>query len=274
MAVNDKRARGFTEASVPEAYDRYLAPQLFEPWAAELVDRAGLRRGSSVLDVATGPGPVARAAAAVVGPGGRVMAIDLSAAMLAVAAAKPVDAAWAPIDFLECSATAIEVAEDSFDVVLCQQGVQFFPDRAGSVAEMRRVVRPDGVVLVSTWAGEQPLGLIGPMAEALAEAGVEEPYPGAFDPHSYSLSGPELQGLLAGAGLRQVMVETVTLDAVWPDADQAVSTLMGTPYGPSVKALPVEGQDQVRARLAERLGQSPDGTVTVRTTSHVGRGTK
>jgi ubiquinone/menaquinone biosynthesis C-methylase UbiE len=95
-----------------------------------------------VLDVARGPGTVARLAAAVVGPDGRVMASDISPAMLALAAAKPVDPAWAPINYLECPVSAIDAAEDSFDAVLCQQGLQFFPDRERAVGEMLRVTRP------------------------------------------------------------------------------------------------------------------------------------
>lgn len=268
--MSTERSRSFTPSSISEAYDQFMAPQLFEPWARELVSRAVLRGGSSVLDLASGPGPVARLAAAAIGSGGRVVASDISQAMLAVAAAKPVDPAWAPIEYLECAATAIESPDASFDVVFCQQGLQFFPDRTGAVREMRRVLRTDGIVLVSTWASERPIGLFGPMTAALREAGVAEPFPRAFDPESYCLSGGELRSLLSGAGLRDVVVETVELDAVWPDARAAVATLMGTPYGPSIDALSAEEQLRLRGLFAARLTHSPLEPVTVRTTSHLG----
>jgi ubiquinone/menaquinone biosynthesis C-methylase UbiE len=268
--MSEGRSAGFTAGSVPEAYDRFMAPQLFEPWARELVGRAKLRSGSSVLDVASGPGTVARLAAAVVGPEGRVVASDISPAMLAVAAAKPVDPAWAPIDYLECPVTAIDAAEGSFDAVLCQQGLQFFPDRGRAVGEMRRVARPGGVLMISTWASERPLGLFGPMTEALQEAGMTEPYPHAFDPRSYSLEAAELRRLLSG--LQDLVVETVVLDAVWRNAGDAAAALMGTPYGPGIRALPAETQERVRTLFAGRLRQSPDGTITIRTASHIGRG--
>jgi ubiquinone/menaquinone biosynthesis C-methylase UbiE len=270
--MSEGRSAGFTAGSVPEAYDRFMAPQLFEPWARELVCRAELRSGSSVLDVASGPGTVARLAAAVVGPEGRVVASDISPAMLAVAAAKPVDPAWAPIDYLECPVTAIDAAEGSFDAVLCQQGLQFFPDRVRAVGEMCRVARPDGVVMVSTWAAEHPLGLFGPMAEALQEAGMAEPYPHAFDPRSYSLEAAELRSLLSG--LRDLVVETVVLDAVWRNADDVTATLMGTPYAPGIRALPAETQERVRTLFARRLRPSADGTITIQTASHIGRGVR
>jgi SAM-dependent methyltransferase len=273
-AMRDGRSRGFAEVSVPEAYDRYMTRQLFEPWAKDLVRRAGLRPGASVLDVASGPGSVSRVAAAAVGPTGRVVAADISAAMLAVAAAKPADPEWAPIEYLECSVSAIDADESTFDVVLCQQGLQFFPDREASLRDMRRVVQGNGVVVVSTWAAERPLGLFGPIVEALHEFGMDEPYLRAFDPRSYGLDASDLQALLEGAALRDVVVETVELDAVWQTADEAVATVSGTPFGPLVTGLPLADQLRVRALLAGRLGESVDGTLTIRTASNIGRGIK
>ena len=87
--------------------------------------------------------------------------------------------------------------------------------------------------------------------------GMDEPYPRAFDPQSYTLSASELRRLLSEANLREVVIETVELDAVWHNAEDAVATVMGTPYAPGVKALPAEMQQRVRALLAGRLGQSP-----------------
>jgi ubiquinone/menaquinone biosynthesis C-methylase UbiE len=164
--MDSSRSGSFTQASVPDGYDRFMLGQLFEPWAAELIARAGLKPGCSVLDVASGLGPVARLAAETAGPGGLVVATDISAAMLAVAAARPHAPGWAAIEYLQCPASAIAADDDSFDVVLCQHGLQFFPDRAAAVAEMRRVTRPGGTAVMSTWAAGQPLGLFGPMIEA------------------------------------------------------------------------------------------------------------
>jgi ubiquinone/menaquinone biosynthesis C-methylase UbiE len=272
--MNEERTRGFTASSVPEAYDRYMAPQLFEPWARELLGRTALRAGSSVLDVACGTGVVARLAAAAVGPDGRVVASDISPAMLAVAAARPAGSEDAATEYLECSALELKASDSSFDAVLCQQGLQFFPDRGAALREMHRVVRPGGMVAVATWAAERPLGFIGPMTEALAEAELDEPYPRAFDPQSYCLDGTTLHGLLAGAGLRDILVELVELEVVWHDPADAIAALMGTPYGPLIAALPPDRQQGIRDGFARRLPRSPDGTITVRTTSHLGRGVK
>jgi SAM-dependent methyltransferase len=271
--MDGSRSGSFTQASVPDGYRRFMLGQLFELWAVDLITRAGLKPGCSVLDVASGLGPVARLAAEAAGPGGRVVASDISAAMLAVASALPQGPGWAAIEFRQCPASAIAAEDDSFDLVLCQQGLQFFPDRAAAVGEMRRVTRPGGTAVMSTWAAEQPLGLFGPMIEAVRETGMTEPFPAAFDVGSYCLGTAELAGLLQAAGFRDVAVETAELDATWPTDEAATSTVLGMPFGPLVSALPADAQEHLRARLASKLGSSGDG-VTVRTVSNIARGTK
>jgi SAM-dependent methyltransferase len=272
--MDDYRSRSFGEASVPEAYRRYLLPQMFEPWARDLVRRARLQPGNAVLDVASGLAPVARVAAAAVGQQGRVTASDISGPMLALAATQPVDPEWAPIEYLECSATAIEAEDDHFDVVLCQQGLQFFPERAEAVREIRRVVGKGGTVMISTWAAEHPLGLFGPIAQTLQDAGVEEPWPGAFNPMTYVIGASQLEGMLRAAGLRDVVVETIELDVVWPDANDAAATVLGTPFGQRVAALSATDQERIHGLLATNLGTSTEGPITLRTVSNVGRGIK
>ena len=272
--MDNDRSRVFTASSIPDGYERFMLRQLFEPWAGVLVDRAELRPGQSVLDVASGLGPVARAAALAVGVGGRVVASDISPGMLAVAATTPAAPGSAPIEYLECSADSIGTDDDSVDAVCCQQGLQFFPDRAVALREMRRVVRQGGIVALSTWAAEHPLGMFGPIAETLRAVGLEEPFSGAFDPTSYSLGAAEVAAALERAQWREVTVETIGLDAEWRTIDDAVSVLLGTPFGPMVTALPPGDQDEIRTLLADRLDRSEDGTVVVRTTSTVATGRK
>lgn len=271
--MDGSRSGSFTQVSVPDGYARFMLGQLFEPWAADLIARANLKPGCGVLDVASGLGPVARLAAEAAGPGGRVVASDISAAMLTAASARPHGPGWAAIEYRQCPASAIAAEDDSFDVVLCQHGLQFFPDRAAAVREMRRVARPGGTAVMSTWAAEHPLGLFGPMTEAVRETGMAEPFPGAFDRGSYCLSVTDLADLLRAAGFGDVGVETVELDATWPTAEAATSTLLGTPFGPLISALPADARQQLRARMASKLGDRAGG-VTVRTVSNVARGTK
>lgn len=121
--MDPSRSGSFVQVSVADGYDRFLLSQLFEPWAAHLIVRADLKPGCCVLDVASGLGPVARLAAQVAGPGGRVVASDISAAMLAVASVRPEGPGWAAIEYLQCPASAIAAEDDGFDAVLCQHGL-------------------------------------------------------------------------------------------------------------------------------------------------------
>lgn len=118
--MDGSRSGNFTQVSIPDGYDRFMLGQLFEPWAADLVSRANLKPGFCVLDVASGLGPMARLAAEAAGPGGRVVASDISAAMLAAASARPEGPGWATIEYLQCPASAIAAEDDRFDVVLCR----------------------------------------------------------------------------------------------------------------------------------------------------------
>src|SRR5215470_6682796 len=127
------------EGSAAELYERYLVPAVTALWAADLVWRAAPQRGERVLDVACGTGVVARLAARTMGAG-HVVGLDINAEMLAVARAQP--AGPAPIEWREASALQLPFPDRAFDLVLCQLGLQFFPDRARALQEMLRVLVP------------------------------------------------------------------------------------------------------------------------------------
>jgi ubiquinone/menaquinone biosynthesis C-methylase UbiE len=134
------------DASAPELYERYLVPAITSVWANDLLDRIALKRGESVLDIACGTGIAARLAAQR-GHAGPLAGIDLNAAMLAVARAKS-----ATIEWIEGSALDLPFDPESFDVVLCQLGLQFFPDRPRALQEMVRVLKPGGRAGLSVYS--------------------------------------------------------------------------------------------------------------------------
>jgi ubiquinone/menaquinone biosynthesis C-methylase UbiE len=136
--------------SAPEAYQRYGVPALGTAKAHDLVALEALQAGERVLDIACGTGVVTRHAAHAVGTTGQVTGLDINEGMLQVArtVAPP---AGAPITWRQASVMALPFPEASFDVVLCQWGLEFFPDRAQGVREMARVLVPGGRVGLRVW---------------------------------------------------------------------------------------------------------------------------
>jgi ubiquinone/menaquinone biosynthesis C-methylase UbiE len=110
--------------NAPEAYERHIVPTLFTPWAEDLLTRVALQPGEHVLDVACGTGIVARLAAPQVGGTGRVVGVDLNTGMLDMARAQALPAG-ATVEWQEGDATALPCDDATFDVVCCEQGLQF-----------------------------------------------------------------------------------------------------------------------------------------------------
>ena len=197
------RRNHFDAASVSENYHRYLDPVLFEPWAHRLVRLARLPRGATVLDVAAGTGAASRAAAAVVGDTGRVIACDSSARMLdyAIEAASP---GRAPIEAIVGDATAIDLPDGSVDAVLCQQGLPFMADRRAALAECRRVLKPGGVLVVAVWAEGERLDPFDAFADALTADAAAAGTPRTISNAALTMSVADVVDALAGAGLVEV----------------------------------------------------------------------
>ena len=149
-----------------DAYERYLVPAIFASMAGRLLDLADVKAGERVLDVACGTGIVARTAASRVGPGGQVVGIDLNEGMLAVA--RRVSAETRPaIDWRQGDAAALPVPDGAFDVVVCEQAFQFFPDRPKALHEMRRVLAPRGRAALAVLRPLRFSPAYVPVAEAL-----------------------------------------------------------------------------------------------------------
>jgi ubiquinone/menaquinone biosynthesis C-methylase UbiE len=198
------------EGSGPELYERILVPSLFAPWADDLIKRAGITPGDGVLDVATGTGIVARKVADVLGPSGSITALDVSAEMLAVAR-KAAVTGRIPIEWVEANALELPFPDGKFNVVFCQEALQFFPDRERAVREMHRVLSPGGRIALSSWRAPEH----NPYAIAFATVVTKRigPQAGREARSPFSWDNPEEMGqLLEGAGFQRVKVEAVTLD--------------------------------------------------------------
>jgi ubiquinone/menaquinone biosynthesis C-methylase UbiE len=135
-----------------EAYERYIVQAFMRSWTDGLLDAANVTAGARILDVACGTGAVAREAAGRVGKQGHVAGVDLNEGMLATARTRP-QPSGVSIEWKQGSATALPFPEATFDIVLCQQGLQFFPDRPAALRDMRRVLVPTGRLVLSVWRG-------------------------------------------------------------------------------------------------------------------------
>lgn len=194
-----------------ENYQKYFVPVIAGPAALGLVNQAGLRPGERVLDVACGTGTIARLAAERVGTSGRVSALDVNAAMLAVARSIPSDVA---IKWYETAAESIPVPDESFDVVFCGIGLQFFANKPAALREMRRVLKPGGRVYIST---PVPTTFFDLFDRAIARHVSEEA--SAFVHAVFSLNDPgEMEALLADAGFSSVSVQEHRASVQLPSA--------------------------------------------------------
>ncbi len=122
-----------------EIYDMHMVPAIFAIWAPDLVDSARVRAGERVLDVACGTGVVTRVLAERVGVAGRVVGLDSNPDMLAAARAA---SSQSRIEWVEENAMSMSLPDAAFDAVVCQQGLQFIPDKAAALREMKRVLVP------------------------------------------------------------------------------------------------------------------------------------
>ena len=229
-----------------ELYERYAVRYMMGPWARALVELAALRRGERVLDLACGTGLVARLAAPQVGSTGQVTGLDFNAGMLAVARslAPP---SGAPIKWVEGSAVAMDFPDASFDVILCQQGLQFFPDKLAALREMHRVLVPGGRVLLSVWKSAGPYNI------AVGEA--VERHAGAEAASKYRASrrvpdADALHRMLAEARFHDVQVRPAMMTIRLPPIEGFVlSHLSASPVAGAIAAL----SDGERTALARQV---------------------
>jgi ubiquinone/menaquinone biosynthesis C-methylase UbiE len=241
------------EGSAAELYERLVVPAMTGMWAADLVDRAGLRRGAHVLDVACGTGVVARTAAVCVGEAGRVAALDLNAGMLAVARSLP-PPDGASIDWHEGSALTLPFEDESFDVVLCQLGLQFFPDRAAALAEVQRVLAAGGRVGLSVYGLMERYPATHALVASLERHGRAEAAAIKRGEHALA-DADELRALVQGAGFRDVAIDTVERMVRLPSvADYVRIQLEATPVGVTAGDLFAVLVDELGVALAPYVG--------------------
>jgi ubiquinone/menaquinone biosynthesis C-methylase UbiE len=243
--------------NIPELYDRHMGPVLFEPYALDVAQRvpAGARR---ILEIAAGTGRVTRHLLAGLPPDGALVATDLNEPMIAIA--QTMIPANSQLSWKTADAQALPFEDHSFDVVVCQFGLMFVPDKLLALREMRRVLADRGTLLLSVWdeLGRNPGSKrLHEMAFALMPDN-----PPSFMATPFSMSDAQvLRSLASEAGFSDVRVDSVVkTGAAVSASDLAIGFVRGNPLFNQLVERGIDAdafQMQVAGVLASEFGESP-----------------
>ena len=240
----------------PHVYEHCWVRAQMGRCAEELVAAAGVSPGDRVLDVACGTGVVARTAATRSGTAANVTGTDVNSAMLEAAARFAAEAGLADITWLECDAAAMPLPDAAFDVVLCQQGLQFMPDKARAMAEMARVMKPDGRLALSVWKTRAPIGAaFATVLDRHFGAGTTAPWE-----LIYSLGDRNyLHDLAKGAGLRQAHIALDVKFARHPEPEAFITgAIAGSPIAETMADLPEAEHTRLIKEIVAELADFHD----------------
>jgi ubiquinone/menaquinone biosynthesis C-methylase UbiE len=250
METTDKAFTG----SIPEIYDRLLVPLIFEPYALDLAARIANVKPQHVLETAAGTGVLTRAMASKLPQGVRIVVTDLNQPMLDQAAARqPPDRrlTWQQADALE-----LPFEEGMFDVVTCQFGAMFFPDKVQGYREARRVLKPGGHFIFNVWDKIAENEFADVVTQTLAAIFPQDPPRFmARTPHGY-FDTEQIRGHLAAAGFAKISVDAVDARSKAPSPRQpAVAYCQGTPLRNEIEARDKSRLEEATSKVADALAQ-------------------
>ena len=232
--------------SIPKFYETYLVPLIFEPYAADLAHRLASRSVTRVLEIAAGTGVLTRALASVLPDHAAVVATDLNQPMLDLAAAIGTQR---PVEWRQADAMQLPFPDGTFDAVVCQFGVMFFPEKLQAFSEARRVLRSGGVFIFNVWDRIEENEFADIVTTALEPLFPEDPPRFlARTPHGYcdcSTIGRDLISSGFTASLQHSTVAARSRAASY--RDPAIAYCQGTPL-----------RNEIEARDAARLGEATD----------------
>jgi SAM-dependent methyltransferase len=251
--------------SVPELYDTCMVPLIFEPYAIDLAGRVASRRPARVLEVAAGTGVVTRAMVAVLPAATAIVATDLNQPMLDRAAAV---GTRHPVEWRQADAMQLPFDDASFDVLVCQFGVMFLPDKPAAFAQARRVLRPGGAFLFNAWDRIEENEFADAVTDALAVLfPADPPRFLARTPHGYhDRSAIERDLSLAGFS-KPPAIETIAARSHATSCRlPAIAYCQGTPLRGEIEARRscglAEATDACAEEIARRFGVGPvDGKI-------------
>ncbi|HEV8260274.1 MAG TPA: class I SAM-dependent methyltransferase [Burkholderiales bacterium] len=232
--------------SIPKLYETYLVPLIFEPYAADLVNRLASRSLTRVLEIAAGTGVVTRSMASVLPDNVSIIATDLNQPMLDMASAIGTQR---PVELRQADAMQLPFGDGTFDAVVCQFGVMFFPDKAKAFSEARRVLRSGGVFIFNVWDRIKENEFADTVTMALESLFPRDPPRFmARTPHGY-YDRPTIERDLASGGFtKSAQIATVAARSRAKSSRvPAVAYCQGTPL-----------RSEIETRDASRLGEATD----------------
>ena len=265
MSATDKAFTG----SIPENYDRYMVPLIFASYAADLARRAAALSPKNVLETAAGSGVVTRALAPLLAADISYVVTDLNQAMLDYAATR--QKADSRISWRTADALALPFDDGVFDLVCCQFGAMFFPDRPSGYREARRVLKPGGSFLFNVWDRIEENIFANDVTNALATFfPTDPPRFLARTPHGYH-DVALIRSDLAKAGFSDVTIKTRAHESRAPSPlDAATAYCQGTPLRNEIEARGPDrlqaATDHAAAAIAKRHGS---GEVAAKIQAHV-----
>ncbi|NPV23344.1 class I SAM-dependent methyltransferase [Bradyrhizobium aeschynomenes] len=248
MTASDKAFTG----SIAQIYDQLLVPLIFTSYAQDLAQRIGARQPRDVLETAAGTGAVTRALHAKLPPDVRITATDLNEPMLMQARTHL--AGTARVRWQQADALALPFADKSFDVIVCQFGAMFFPDRVKGYAEARRALRPGGRFVFNVWDRIEDNAFPRVVHETLQQLFPDDP-PQFFTrtPHGY-YDTERIKADLTAAGFADIVIETVTHRSRAASAHEpAMAFCQGTPMRGEIEARGTPGLEAATQAVAEAL---------------------
>lgn len=255
--------------SIPQLYETYLVPLIFEPYARDLAERVAAIGPVSVLEIAAGTGVVTRHLARTLPVSTSIVATDLNQPMLDQAARIGVSR---PIEWRQADAMKLPFADASFDVVVCQFGVMFFPDKAVAYADARRVLRPGGTFLFNAWDRIEDNEFADTVTRSLASLYPNDPPRFmARTPHGYHDRASIAADLSRGGFTRPASIDTLARRSR-ADSPQipAIAYCQGTPLRNEIEAR--GSPDLVRATATATAGiaaQFGQGAIDGKIQAHV-----
>lgn len=260
---------GLFAGSIPELYDRFLVPLIFESYALDLTDRLAKAGPRNILEIAAGTGALTRTMASKLPAEARIVATDLNQPMLDYASAR--QSGDRRISWQQADGLMLPFEDLMFDAVACQFGAMFFPDKVRAYREARRVLRPDGHFLFNVWGRISENEFADVVTEALAPLFPDDPPRFLVrTPYGY-YNTDQIRTELTAAGFAATTIDTVEfMSRALTATDVAIAFCQGTPLRNEIEARRAGGLDAATKAATEALEQRfGSGPIEGRITAHI-----